>query len=257
MVILEIQNLSKNFGGVHAVYNLSFKIRRGELVGLIGPNGAGKTTVFNLISGVYPPSQGSIIFQGSDITGMKTHKIIKKGIARTFQTSSLFKKYSVIENVLTAFHLRLKTGIWSSLFPNKDIIQRENNIRERAIDILRFLRIDHLRYEIADNLSFGHQKLLGIAMALVLSPKLLMFDEPVGGLSEEETKMVIDRIVKIRTQNPDIAILLVEHNMRVIMGICERIIAMNFGIKIAEGTPDEIRHNEDVIKAYLGSTDAS
>ena len=193
----------------------------------------------------------------SDITGMKTHKIIKKGIARTFQTSSLFKKYSVIENVLTAFHLRLKTGIWSSLFPNKDIIQRENNIRERAIDILRFLRIDHLRYEIADNLSFGHQKLLGIAMALVLSPKLLMFDEPVGGLSEEETKMVIDRIVKIRTQNPDIAILLVEHNMRVIMGICERIIAMNFGIKIAEGTPDEIRHNEDVIKAYLGSTDAS
>jgi len=257
MAVLELQGISKNFGGVQAVQDLDFEIGEGELLGLMGPNGAGKTTTFNLISGVYAPSSGVILFQGRDITGMKPHKVAKMGIARTFQTTNLFKEYSVLENVLTAFHLFLRSGLVSSLFPNRERLEKERAVRERALEILNFLEIEHLQDEKAGNLPFGHQRLLGIAMALALAPKLLMLDEPVGGLNPDEIQMVIDRMIKIREEEPDIAILLVEHNMRVVMGICERIVVMSFGKKIAEGSPREIRSNPDVIQAYLGSSYAS
>jgi len=257
MAILELQKISKAFGGVHAVENLDIRVEKGEILGLIGPNGAGKTTTFNVISGVYPPSKGRILFEGQDITGMKAYKVVKMGIARTFQLTSLFMKYTVLENVLTGFHLSLRSGLWSSLFPTPESINKESTIRERALEILRFLEIGHLQDQMAQNLPFGHQRLLTLAMALALDPRLLMLDEPVGGLHSDEISMIIDRIEKIRDRKSDIAIVLVEHNMPVVMNICHRIAVMNFGVKIAEGSPEEIRSNPDVIQAYLGSTDAS
>lgn len=257
MVILELQKISKVFGGVHAVESLDLGVEKGEVVGLIGPNGAGKTTTFNLISGVYRPSGGRILCEGHNITGMKTHRIAKLGIARTFQINSLFMGYSVLENVLTGFHLSLRSGLWTSLFPNTARFTKEKLIKERALEILSFLEIGHLQDKKAQSLSFGHQRLLGLGMALAFDPKVLMLDEPVGGLNPDEISMISDRIEKIRRRKPDIAILLVEHNMAVVMNICQRIVVMNFGVKIAEGSPEAIRFNPDVIQAYLGSTDAS
>jgi branched-chain amino acid transport system ATP-binding protein len=257
MAILELQKISKAFGGVRAVENLDLRVEKGEILGLIGPNGSGKTTTFHVISGVYPPSEGRILFEGQDITGMKAHKVAKMGIARTFQLTSLFMKYTVLENVLTGFHLALRSGLWSSLFHTTEIINKENRVRERALEILSFLEIGHLQNQMAQNLSFGHQRLLTVAMALALDPRLLMLDEPVGGLNPDEIRTIIDRIEKIRDREPDIAIVVVEHNMPVVMNICHRISVMNFGVKIAEGSPEEVRSNSDVIQAYLGSTDAS
>jgi len=257
MAILELQKISKAFGGVRAVDSLDLGVDKGEILGLIGPNGAGKTTTFHVISGVYPPSEGRVLFEGQDVTGMKAYKIAKMGIARTFQLTSLFMGYTVLENILTGFHLSLRSGLWSSLFPTTENINKERTTRERALEILSFLEIEHLKNQKAQNLSFGHQRLLTFAMALALDPKLLMLDEPVGGLNPEEIRMVMDRIEKIRDRKPDIAIVVVEHNMPVVMNICHRISVMNFGVKIAEGSPEEIRSNPDVIQAYLGSTDAS
>lgn len=257
MTILELRKINKAFGGLQAVEDLDLKIEKGEIFGLIGPNGAGKTTTFNLISGVYPPSGGRVLFEGQDITGMKAHKVAKIGIARTFQITSLFREYTVLENVLTGFHLSLRSGLWSSLFPTTESLKKERTIRERALEILSFLEIQHLQNQEAQNLSFGHQRLSTLAMALALDPKLLMLDEPVGGLNPEEIRMIIDRIEKIQDRKPDIAIILVEHNMPVVMNICQQIVVMNFGEKIAEGSPDEIRSDPDVIQAYLGSTHAS
>jgi len=257
MSILELQKISKSFGGVRAVENLDLRVEKGEILGLIGPNGAGKTTAFHVISGVHPPSKGRILFEGQDITGMKAYKIAKMGIARTFQITSLFMKYTVLENVLTGFHLSLRSGLWSSLFPTTEIVNKENRTRERALEILSFLEIGHLQNQMAQNLSFGHQRLLTIAIALALDPKMLMLDEPVGGLNPEEIRMIIDRIEKIRGRKPDIGIIVVEHNMPVVMSICKRIVVVNFGVKIAEGSPEEVRSNPDVIQAYLGSTDDS
>ncbi|MBW1781516.1 MAG: ABC transporter ATP-binding protein [Deltaproteobacteria bacterium] len=254
MDVLELKMLGKTFGGLQAVENINFKIQKGDIFGLIGPNGAGKTTTFNLITGVYPPSNGGILFEGGDIAGMKTHEIAKMGIARTFQITSLFKEYSVLENVLTGFHLSLKSDLLSSLFPGKRKILRKKAITEKAMEMLSFVEIEHLKDEKAKNLSFGHQRLLGISIALALDPKLLMLDEPVGGLNPAEIKMIIDMVGKIRDRRRDIAILLVEHNMPVVMSICNRIVVMNFGVKIAEGSPEEIRTNPDVIRAYLGSS---
>jgi branched-chain amino acid transport system ATP-binding protein len=257
MAILELKSITKAFGGVHAVEGLDLEAGEGEVLGLIGPNGAGKTTTFNLISGVFPPSGGGILFEGQDITGMKPHKIAKMGIARTFQLTSLFREYTALENVLTGFHLSLCTGLWTSMLPTVKNRDKDKVAKDKALEILDFLEIGHLQNQKARNLSFGHQRLLSIATALALDPKLLMLDEPVGGLNPDEIRMIIARIERIRERKPNIAILIVEHNMPVVMSICQKIVVISFGIKIAEGSPGEVRANPEVIRAYLGSTDAS
>jgi branched-chain amino acid transport system ATP-binding protein len=257
MAILELQKISKYFGGISAIANLDLHLEKGEILGLIGPNGSGKTTTFNLISGVYPPSKGTVLFEGKEITGMKAHKIAKIGIARTFQIMSLFREYTVLENVLTGFHLSLHSGLWSSIFPTRKRLKNQKEIRDKALEILSFLEIIRLQDQKARTLSFGHQRLLSMATALALNPKLLMLDEPIGGLNPEEINMIVDRIQKIRSRKPEIAILLVEHNMSVVMNLCERIVVINFGMKIAEGLAEEVRSNPEVIKAYLGSGYAS
>jgi branched-chain amino acid transport system ATP-binding protein len=257
LALFELQKVSKNFGGLSAIVSLDLHAEKSEIVGLIGPNGAGKTTTFNLISGVYPPSSGTVLFEGKDITGMKTHKIAKIGIARVFQTTSLFREYTVLENVLTGFHLFLHAGLWSSVFPTRKRLENQREVRDRALEILSFLEITHLQNQKARTLSFGHQRLLSMATALALNPKLLMLDEPIGGLNPEEISMIVDRIQKIRSKKPEIAILMVEHNMSVVMSICDRIVVINFGMKIAEGSAEEVRSNPEVIKAYLGSSYAS
>jgi branched-chain amino acid transport system ATP-binding protein len=253
MSILELKKISKNFGGISAIVDLNLHLEKGEILGLIGPNGAGKTTTFNLVSGVYPPSDGSVLFEGKDITGLKAHKIVQIGIARTFQITNLFREYTVLENVLTGFHLFLHSGLWSSVFPTGKCVKNQREVREKALEILNFLEIIHLQRQKARTLSFGHQRLLSMAIALALDPKVLMLDEPMGGLNSDEISMIIDRIQKIRSRKPEIAILLVEHNMSVVMNICDRIVVISFGTKIAEGSPEEIRSNSEVIKAYLGS----
>lgn len=257
MAIFQMQKVSKAFGGVQAVNDLDLELEKGAIFGLIGPNGSGKTTTINLISGVYPPSGGRILFEGQDITGMKPHNIVKRGIARTFQIANLFREYTVLENVLTGFHLSLYSGLWSSVFPTKKCIKNQREIRDRALEILSFLEIIHLQDQKARTLSFGHQQLLSIAIALALNPKLLMLDEPIGGLNPEEISMIVDRIQKIRNRKPEIAILLVEHNMSVVMSICDQILVLNFGVKITEGSAEEVCSNPEVIKAYLGSGYAS
>jgi branched-chain amino acid transport system ATP-binding protein len=257
MSILELKKISKNFGGLSAIVDLNLHLEKGEILGLIGPNGAGKTTIFNIISGIYPPSEGSIVFEGKDITGWKAHKIAQIGIARTFQITNLFREYTVLENVMTGFHLSLHSGLWSSVFPTKKCIENQREVREKALEILNFLEIIHLQHQKARTLSFGHQRLLSMAIALALNPKVLMLDEPMGGLNPDEISMTVDRIQKIRRRKHEIAILLVEHNMSVIMNICDRIVVISFGTKIAEGSPEEIRSNSEVIKAYLGSAYAT
>lgn len=250
MTVLEIRGLAKNFGGLAAVNDLDLDVQSGEMLGLIGPNGAGKTTVFNLITGFFPPSRGRITFKGEDITGYKPHLIAQKGIVRTFQLTTLFETRTVLENMLIAFHLESRFGFWTAIFNSSATREREEEILGKAMEILDFMRLSHLKDEVASNLPHGHQRSLGIALAMAVSPELMLLDEPVTGMNPDETIAMMDLISKIRERG--VTILLVEHDMRAVMGLCERITVLNFGKKIAEGTPDEIRENRDVIEAYLG-----
>ena len=251
MALLEIRGLAKNFGGLLAVNNLDFDVYSGEILGLIGPNGAGKTTVFNLITGFFPPSKGKIIFKGEDITGFKSHVIARKGIVRTFQLTTLFESRTVLENMLVALHLESKSGFWTAIFNASTTREREKELLGKAMEILDFMRLSTLRDEVASNLPHGHQRSLGIAMTMAASPELLLLDEPVTGMNPEETSVMMDLINKIRERG--VTILLVEHDMKAVMGLCERITVLNFGQRIAEGSPDEVKENRDVIEAYLGA----
>jgi branched-chain amino acid transport system ATP-binding protein len=251
MPLLEIRGLVKNFGGLTAVDGLDFEVQAGEILGLIGPNGAGKTTVFNLISGFLPPSQGEILFKGEDISGSKPHVIAKKGIVRTFQQTTLFDSKTVLENMLVAFHLASQSGFWAAVLDSSEIRNKEKQIHSKAIEILEFMRLSHLKDEVASSLPHGHQRSLGIAMALAATPELMLLDEPVTGMNPEETEAMMGLIRRVREQG--VTILLVEHDMRAVMGLCERITVLNFGQKITEGTPDEIKEDQQVIEAYLGT----
>lgn len=251
MSLLEIKGLSKYFGGLAAVSNLSMDVQAGEISGLIGPNGAGKTTVFNLITGYLAPSRGRIFFKGEDVTGCKPHQAARKGIVRTFQLTTLFESRTVLENLLIAFHLESNSGMWSAVFNASANKRREQEIHEKSIKILDFMRLTDLKDQNAGNLPHGHQRLLGISLALAASPAILLLDEPVTGMNPEETLMAMDLIEKIRQTG--VTILLVEHDMQAVMGLCDRIIVLNFGQKIAEGSPHEIRENKAVIEAYLGA----
>jgi len=249
--ILEIEGLTRNFGGLTAVSALDLSVRPGELFGLIGPNGAGKTTVFNLISGILPPTRGRIRFGGREITGAPSHTISRCGLARTFQIIASFQSFSVLENVLLGTYGLVRVNPLAALLNIRQARETERAQRERAMEILSFLGIDRLRDELARNLPLGHQRIMDMAVALAGSPKMLLLDEPFSGLSAEEIREMISKISKIRENKT--TIMLVEHNIRVVMDLCDRIAVLNFGRKIAEGTFAQVSRDPEVIKAYLGA----
>ncbi len=250
MALLDIQKVSMHFGGLKAIQELDFQLAQGEIRGLIGPNGAGKTTLFNVISGVYIPTYGRFFFKGQDITKLRPHGTAKLGIIRTFQSTILFKHFTVLRNVMMGCHLHSHYSFFGSLFGTPGSLRHERENEVRSMEILDFLGLAKLKDELALNLPHGHQRALGIAIAMAAQPVLLMLDEPVTGMNPEESASMMKLIRKIRDRG--ITILLIEHDMKVVMGVCEKITVLNFGEKIAEGTPEEIRNNPAVHEAYLG-----
>jgi branched-chain amino acid transport system ATP-binding protein len=248
MPLLEARDLSKHFGGLAAVSGLNLSIETGEIVGLIGPNGAGKTTCFNLLSGFLPPTSGSVLFAGNDITGRRPHKIVGLGLVRTFQHTTLFQDLSVLENVLLGLHLHSRMGLWRLLFSRRVFPSDEVAL---CREVLEFTGLAAEADRLARNLPHGHQRVLGIAMALAARPQLLLLDEPVTGMNLDESARVMSLVRTIRDRGT--TILLVEHNMKAVMGTCERVVVLNFGQKLAEGPPGSVSTNAEVIRAYLGA----
>ncbi|HOQ08151.1 MAG TPA: ABC transporter ATP-binding protein [Clostridiales bacterium] len=255
MAILEIEKLSKSFGGLMAVSNVSMSLEPGELVGLIGPNGAGKTTVFNLLTGIYVPTSGTITLyrDGKEIKlqGQKPYNICKNGIARTFQNIRLFKDLTVIDNVRIAMHKNVGYGFFASIFHLPSYRKEEKKLTEKCMELLKIFKLDHKKDEYARNLPYGEQRHLEIARALATDPMLLLLDEPAAGMNPAETSQLTELICWIR-EKFNLTVLLIEHDMSLVMKICERIYVLDYGMVIAEGTPDEIRSNKRVIEAYLG-----
>jgi branched-chain amino acid transport system ATP-binding protein len=251
MALLEIKDLGIAFGGLRAVGDFNVEIEDQELIGLIGPNGAGKTTVFNLLTGVYLPTEGFINLNGENIVGKKPYEIVQKGISRTFQNIRLFKDLSVIDNVKMAFHHKMKYSAGAGILRLPSYWKEEKEIHEKALELLKLFNMDDSAYTTAKNLPYGQQRKLEIARALGADPKLLLLDEPAAGMNPNETKELMETIHFIRDKFK-IAILLIEHDMSLVMGICEKIVVIDYGMIIATGTPEEIKKNQKVIGAYLG-----
>ena len=248
--LLKVNNASMIFGGLRAVSNLTMQIDEGELIGLIGPNGAGKTTAFNMLTGVYEPSEGEITFNGQRINGKKPYQVTQMGIARTFQNIRLFSELSVLDNVKIAFNNQIRYGLAEAIGRFGRYFKEEESIEEKALALLKIFHLEKLRDEMAKNLPYGEQR-LEIARALATSPKLLLLDEPAAGMNPQETKELMEMIRWIKKEF-NLSILLIEHDMGLVMNVCQRIYVLEYGICIANGTPDEIKHNKRVIKAYLG-----
>lgn len=249
--ILEVEDLGIDFGGLTAVNDLNLNIYPNEIVGLIGPNGAGKTTVFNMLTKVYQPTRGTIRLMGRDTAGMSTIDVNKAGIARTFQNIRLFMNISVLDNVLTGMHNDISYGSLSAILRLPKYYREEKEKTEKAMELLRIFDLDRKADLIAGNLPYGEQRRLEIARALATRPKLLLLDEPAAGMNPQETEDLMKTIRFVR-DHFQIAVLLIEHDMKLVMGICERITVLNFGMMLTQGTPEEIRSNPEVVKAYLG-----
>ncbi len=253
MALLSVRDETMRFGGLFANQSISFDVEEGELLAVIGPNGAGKTTLFNVISGFFAPTSGSIHFDGKDITGAAAHNVASSGLVRTYQLVQLFKHLTVAENVEIGSHRVTRGGVFSALFRPQWIREQEQSVTMGALELLRFVGLDNQADLQADKLSYGRQRLLEIARALAARPRLLLLDEPAAGLNTQETDALADVISRIHRGGT--TVILIEHDMSLVMKIAQRIVVLDFGKKIAEGTPDEIRAHPDVIAAYLGGTE--
>ena len=248
-MLLEISGLTKYFGGLAAVQEFNMYVNEGEIVGLIGPNGAGKTTLFNLVTGILRPTKGKVMFDGRDITGKRPHKVAELGIGRTFQLNPLFPNFTVLENVVASFELHPRSSLLDAFFNTSTYRRNEAYILEQSLEIMQLVGLNKVKDELAKNLPHGYQKMLGIARALAVKPKLLLVDEPIAGMNPDEIDFTMAAIRK--TQQQGVTLVVVEHNMQ-IMDLCDRVTVINFGQKIAEGLPEEVRQNKDVIQAYFG-----
>ena len=251
-VLLETQNLGISFGGLEAVKNFNFKMKPNELVGLIGPNGAGKTTVFNLLSGVYTPTNGNILLDGEVLNKKRPDQIVQKGMVRTFQNIRLFNYMTVLDNVVAAYNFNMEYGIFQGALRMKSYWKEEKEAKDYALQLLSIFNLEHLKDTRASNLPYGEQRKLEIVRALATDPKILLLDEPAAGMNPRETEELMETIRNIR-ESSDIGILLIEHDMKLVLGICERLLVLDYGEIIAEGDPKNVVNDPKVITAYLGA----